>query len=221
MTPRNSPSQNGAFGSRGDIAASANPISTMSFSEWFLPQILEPRSEVFEVFDDDESGSISVEEFTAGIKSLELEITDEDVNTLIAAFDESGDGEIDNDELVRRLECLYPVDAPPSSPTGANALSTEKYPRSPSNRPPDQSPRAADAAVQQLPDVASPSPAAAEAANRAQFLTELRAAFSAYAIATIRTSRCIAAASVPDIRACCTSVVLISQQCPYSERECA
>ena len=107
------------------------------------------------MFDDDESGSISVEEFTAGIKSLELEITDEDVNTLIAAFDESGDGEIDNDELVRRLECLYPVDAPPSSPTGANALSTEEYPRSPSNRPPDQSPRAADAAVpphvQQVP----------------------------------------------------------------------
>lgn len=28
MTPQNSPSQNGAFGSRGDIAASANPIST-------------------------------------------------------------------------------------------------------------------------------------------------------------------------------------------------
>ena len=58
------------------------------------------------VFDFDSRGSLSPNQFEQGITSLGISIEQDDLAVLNKAFDDSGDGEIDHAEFVRRLECL-------------------------------------------------------------------------------------------------------------------
>ena len=81
--------------------------------QWFLDQLTEAGleyqvvAEVFSVFDVNSSGSLSPDEFEQGIKSLlGVQMDPSDLHVLNQAFDDSGDGEIDHEEFVRRLECL-------------------------------------------------------------------------------------------------------------------
>ena len=65
-------------------------------------------AEVLQLFDEDESGTVSVAELQAGMKSMGITMSEADMEILIAAFDESGDGQIDHEEITRRLECAGP-----------------------------------------------------------------------------------------------------------------
>ena len=65
-------------------------------------------AEVLQLFDEDESGTVSVAELQAGMKSMGITMSEADMESLIAAFDESGDGQIDHEEITRRLECAGP-----------------------------------------------------------------------------------------------------------------
>ena len=65
-------------------------------------------AEVLQLFDEDASGTVSVAELQAGMKSMGITMSEADMEILIAAFDESGDGQIDHEEITRRLECAGP-----------------------------------------------------------------------------------------------------------------
>ena len=56
----------------------------------------------------DESGQISPHEFRESLKALDIQMEEAEVELLIKAFDEGGDGEIDCQEMIRRLECAMP-----------------------------------------------------------------------------------------------------------------
>lgn len=56
---------------------------------------------IFKIMDDDNSGSLSKQEFEKACRDFKVEIPLEDVTTLFHAFDINRDGTIQYDEFVR------------------------------------------------------------------------------------------------------------------------
>ena len=72
-------------------------------------------AEVLQLFDEDESGTVSVTELQAGMESLGIIMSEADTVILIEILIEidrirpaSGDGQLDHEEIARRLECAGP-----------------------------------------------------------------------------------------------------------------
>ncbi len=61
---------------------------------------VEEIKEAFDIFDADQSGSISVEELLNAMKSLGFDTKNPAIYKMIADFDESGDGQISFDEFL-------------------------------------------------------------------------------------------------------------------------
>ncbi|XP_043711073.1 caltractin-like [Telopea speciosissima] len=59
--------------------------------------------EAFELFDTDGSGTIDAKELNVAMRSLGFEMTDEQINQMIADVDKDGSGAIDFDEFVHMM----------------------------------------------------------------------------------------------------------------------
>ncbi|KAG1330716.1 Caltractin [Cocos nucifera] len=59
--------------------------------------------EAFELFDTDRSGSIDAKELTVAMRALGFEMTEKQVNQMIANVDKDGSGAIDFDEFVSMI----------------------------------------------------------------------------------------------------------------------
>jgi Ca2+-binding EF-hand superfamily protein len=51
--------------------------------------------------DDNNSGTIDMNEFRKAVKDFRLELNDQEIQLVFTAFDRDGSGEIDYDEFVR------------------------------------------------------------------------------------------------------------------------
>ena len=86
---------------------SASTDVVRKFAAHLTQQGLEASTvaKVFSVFaDSDGSGGIGPEEFTRALATLDVSLGPQDVQTLAAALDDNGDGQIDVRELVRHVE---------------------------------------------------------------------------------------------------------------------
>jgi Ca2+-binding EF-hand superfamily protein len=70
----------------------------MSIDEGRLREVLRP---VFDKFDTDASGFISTPEMKAMCKELQMELTPEQMQTMMVEADPDRSGEVDFDEFVR------------------------------------------------------------------------------------------------------------------------
>ena len=59
--------------------------------------------DIFQRFDKDKSGSVDHEEFINGVKSCDVQLTDEEIQILIEKLDKDGDGEIDYGYVITTL----------------------------------------------------------------------------------------------------------------------
>nr|XP_046231392.1 centrin-3 [Scatophagus argus] len=80
-------------------------ITFEDFSEVVTDRILErdPKEEIlkaFKLFDDDESGKISLRNLRRVARELGENISDEELRSMIDEFDADGDGEINQEEFV-------------------------------------------------------------------------------------------------------------------------
>ncbi|XP_029940731.1 centrin-3 [Salarias fasciatus] len=80
-------------------------ITFEDFSEVVTERILDrdPREEVlkaFRLFDDDESGRISLRNLRRVARELGEDVSDEELRSMIDEFDGDGDGEINQDEFL-------------------------------------------------------------------------------------------------------------------------
>ena len=57
----------------------------------------------FRIFDDNNSRSLDISEFTKAMKEQTLGLSDADIKTLFSVFDRNRDGSIDYDEFIRIL----------------------------------------------------------------------------------------------------------------------
>jgi len=55
----------------------------------------------FKIMDDNNSGSLDFTEFRKGIKDFQVDVGDQDIESLFKAFDLNGNGDIDFDEFIR------------------------------------------------------------------------------------------------------------------------
>ena len=55
----------------------------------------------FKIMDDNNSGTLDMNEFKKGIKDFQVGVEDQDAENLFKAFDLNGNGEIDFDEFIR------------------------------------------------------------------------------------------------------------------------
>lgn len=60
-------------------------------------------AEVFTSFDKDGDGTVTVKEFQAGLRALNVNVADDTVELLVQAMDRDGDGEIDYREFTKQL----------------------------------------------------------------------------------------------------------------------
>lgn len=58
---------------------------------------------IFKIMDDDESGTLSLREFTKACKDFRIGISDENVPALFALFDSNGDGTMSYDEFMHQV----------------------------------------------------------------------------------------------------------------------
>ncbi|KAG7218114.1 hypothetical protein INR49_020623 [Caranx melampygus] len=80
-------------------------ITFEDFNEVVTDRILErdPKEEImkaFKLFDDDESGKISLRNLRRVARELGENISDEELRSMIDEFDTDGDGEINQDEFL-------------------------------------------------------------------------------------------------------------------------
>ncbi|CAL8322758.1 unnamed protein product [Lota lota] len=85
--------------------AGTGKISFDDFTEVVTERILErdPKEEIlkaFKLFDDDESGNISLRNLRRVARELGENITDEELRSMIDEFDTNGDGEINQEEFL-------------------------------------------------------------------------------------------------------------------------
>ncbi|XP_027078523.1 caltractin [Coffea arabica] len=59
--------------------------------------------EAFELFDTDNSGTIDAKELNVAMRALGFELTEEEINRMIAEVDKDGSGAIDFDEFVHMM----------------------------------------------------------------------------------------------------------------------
>ncbi|KAL6961490.1 putative calcium-binding protein cml13, partial [Sarracenia purpurea var. burkii] len=67
------------------------------------PQKRQEIKEAFELFDTDGSGTIDAKELNVAMRALGFEMTDEQINQMIADVDKDGSGAIDFDEFVHMM----------------------------------------------------------------------------------------------------------------------
>jgi Ca2+-binding EF-hand superfamily protein len=60
--------------------------------------------EAFRAFDADGDGTITQEEFKAGLRSLQLKITEDQIDDLVGSIDQDGDGNLDYLEFVEQFQ---------------------------------------------------------------------------------------------------------------------
>ena len=63
---------------------------------------------IFNLFDDDNSGSITIKEFSEGLARFKIDLSSEDLTVLVTALDEDGSGDISIEEFVMLLKKFHP-----------------------------------------------------------------------------------------------------------------
>lgn len=60
--------------------------------------------EAFRAFDADGDGTITQDEFKAGLRSLQLKITEDQIDDLVGSIDQDGDGNLDYLEFIEQFQ---------------------------------------------------------------------------------------------------------------------
>ena len=76
------------------------------------PELTQPTNEekvqsyiiAFNIFDEDQSGSVSTKELQEILTSLELNLTSKQITKIIQEADKNGDGQIDKDEFIELMQ---------------------------------------------------------------------------------------------------------------------
>ena len=63
---------------------------------------------IFAMFDDDQSGSITIKEFSEGLTRFKIDLSSEDLTVLVTALDEDGSGDISIEEFIQLLKKFHP-----------------------------------------------------------------------------------------------------------------
>jgi len=58
---------------------------------------------IFKIMDDDESGALSMREFTKAIRDFKIGISDENIPSLFSLFDTNGDGTMSYEEFLGQV----------------------------------------------------------------------------------------------------------------------
>lgn len=90
-------------------------ISFEEFRDWQLSmktedeegELKKTAKKIFDMFDEDGGGTLSIEELKYGLNKLNAGLTEEEVYNMLREFDTDGDGEIDLEEFEKVIENAY------------------------------------------------------------------------------------------------------------------